>query len=131
MNEIIIPTESIIRFEEGLIGFYNFKSFQLIESEEVAPFFWLQSTDRPEVGFLVIDPSLVVRDFKEVIPRREWESLGLKRHAGVVLVMCMVGPACSQTTGNFQAPLLVNFQRKTAKQIILAETGLTSRHPLL
>ncbi len=132
MNEIISPTESIIRFEEGLIGFYEFKSFQLIESEEIDPFCWLQSTDRPDIGFLVIDPSIVVRGYKDVIPRREWDCLGLKTPAaGFVLIMCMVGPGSSHTTGNFQAPLLVNFQRKAAKQIILTETGLTSRHPLL
>lgn len=132
MNETVIPTESIIRFEEGLIGFYDFKSFQLIETEEIHPFFWLQSTDRPEVGFLVIDASLVIRGFKDVIPRREWESVGLRTpEAGCVLVFCVVGPRSCQTTGNFQAPLLVNFRRKTAKQIILSETGLTSRHPLI
>jgi flagellar assembly factor FliW len=128
----LTPTESIIRFEEGLIGFYDFKTFQLIESDEIAPFRWLQSTDRPEVGFLVIEPSLIVRDYTHVIPRREWESLGLTNpEAGVVLVMCMVGPASSQTTANLQAPLLVNFQKNIAKQVILTETGLTSRHPLI
>lgn len=127
----MISTESIIRFDEGLIGFYDFKSFQLIETEEIAPFRWLQSTDRPEIGFLVIDPSLVVRDYKDVIPRRQWESLGVGRaEAGSVLVMCAVGHT-SSATGNFQAPLLVNFRKKTAKQVILTETGLTSRHPLL
>jgi flagellar assembly factor FliW len=127
-----ISTQSVIRFEEGLIGFVDFKSFQLIETEEIAPFRWLQSTDRPEVGFLVLDPSLVVRDYKHVIPRREWASLGLnKPEGGTVLVMCVVGRTSSASTGNFQAPILVNFRNKTAKQIILTETGLTSRHPLL
>jgi flagellar assembly factor FliW len=128
----LTSTESIFQFDEGLIGFYDCKSFLLIEREEIAPFRWLQSTDRADIGFLVIDPSLVVTDYKTVIPSREWESLGLGNpEAGVVLVTCMVGAENAQSTGNLQAPILLNYQRRTGKQVILTETGLTSRHPLL
>ena len=119
----ITSTESIFQFDEGLIGFYDCKSFILIEREEIAPFRWLQSTDRADIGFLVIDPSLVVTDYKTVIPSREWESLGLGNpEAGI---------ENAQTTGNLQAPILLNYKRRTGKQVILTETGLTSRHPLL
>ena len=126
-------TESTIQFQEGLIGFYDCKSFRLIAREEIAPFRWLQSTDRPDIGFLVIDPSLVISDYKAVIPNREWESLGVfNPDAGMVLVTCMVAASSNGgSTGNLQAPLLVNFQKRAGKQVILTETGLTSRHPLL
>jgi len=125
-------TESTIQFMEGLIGFYDCKTFRLIAREELAPFRWLQSTDRPDIGFLVIDPSLVVSDYKTVIPNREWESLGVASpDAGIVLVTCMVGASSRESTGNLQAPLLVNRQKRAGKQVILTETGLTSRHPLL
>jgi flagellar assembly factor FliW len=63
-------TESTLQFDEGLIGFYDCKSFRLIEREELAPFRWLQSTDRADIGFLVIDPSLVVNGLQDVIPSR-------------------------------------------------------------
>jgi len=127
-----IAMESIIQFEEGLIGFYDCKRFLLVEREEMAPFRWLQSTERPDVGFLVIDPSLVVSGYRAVIPNREWESLGLNdREAGLVLVTCSVGPTTAESTGNLQAPLLVNYETKAGKQVILTETGLASRHPLL
>jgi flagellar assembly factor FliW len=124
-------TETTLQFEEGLIGFQDCKSFVLIEREEIAPFRWLQSTDRPDIGFLVIDPSLVVNDYKTVIPHREWESLAVAPKEGVVFVTCMVGAENAQGTGNLQAPILVNYRRRTGKQVILTETGLTSRHPLL
>lgn len=124
-------TETTLQFEEGLIGFYDCKSFLLIEREEIAPFRWLQSTDRPDIGFLVIDPSLIINDYKTVIPHREWESLAVNPKEGVVLVTCMVGSENAQGTGNLQAPILVNYRRRTGKQVILTETGLTSRHPLL
>lgn len=124
-------TELTLQFDEGLIGFYDCKSFRLIESDELAPFRWLQSSDRADIGFLVIDPALIVNDYKTVIPYREWESLGVKPEVGMALVTCMVGSENAQTTGNLQAPILVNVQKRTGKQVILTETGLTSRHPLL
>jgi flagellar assembly factor FliW len=124
-------TERLIQFDEGLIGFYDCKSFLLIEREDIAPFLWLQSTERPDVGFLVIDPALVVHDFKAIIPNREWESLGVASNSGLVLITCSVGSKNAASTGNLQAPLLVNYQTKAGKQIILTETGLTSRHPLI
>lgn len=123
--------ELTIQFDEGLIGFYDCKSFRLLESDELAPFRWLQSSDRPDIGFLVIDASLVVNDYKAVIPHREWESLGLKPEAGTAFVTCMVGSENAQSTGNLQAPILVNYKKRIGKQVILTETGLTSRHPLL
>ena len=127
-----IATDSVIQFEEGLIGFYDCKRFLLVEREEMAPFRWLQSTERPDVGFLVIDPALVMSDYRAIIPHREWESLGLRdRKDGLVLITCSVGPTTAESTGNLQAPLLVNYETKAGKQVILTETGLASRHPLL
>jgi len=128
----VTATERLIQFDEGLIGFYDCKSFMLVEREDIAPFLWLQSTERTDVGFLVIDPSLVVHDYKAVIPHREWESLGIAdSSAALVLVTCSVGARTAASTGNLQAPLLVNHKTKVGKQIILTETGLTSRHPLI
>ena len=128
----IPATESTIQFQEGLIGFYDCKSFRLIAREEIAPFRWLQSVDRPDIGFLVIDPSLVISGYKTVIPNREWESLGIADpDNGMVFVTCMVAPSSGESTGNLQAPLLVNLQKQAGKQVILTETRLTSRHPLI
>jgi flagellar assembly factor FliW len=125
-------TERLIQFDEGLIGFYDCKNFMLVEREDIAPFLWLQSTERQDVGFLVIDPALVVHDYKAVIPNREWDSLGIRSAAeGQILVTCSVGSRSASSTGNLQAPLLVNYNTNIGKQIILTETGLTSRHPLL
>jgi flagellar assembly factor FliW len=124
--------ETTIKFEEGLIGFSECKSFVLMENENIAPFRRLQSTEREDVGFLVIDPSLIVEHYSAMIPRREWESLGITSpEKGIALAICIIGPSSAESTGNFQAPLLVNYETMSGKQIILTETRLTSRHPLL
>lgn len=124
--------ETVIRFDEGLIGFSDCKNFVLMENDEIAPFRRLQSTDRPNVGFLVIDPSVIVSNYHSIIPEREWESLELSTAAaGIALVICIIGPSSTESTGNLQAPLIINYEQMVGKQIILTDTHLTSRHPLL
>ena len=69
--------DSILRFNEGLIGFSDCKSFVLLESDGIAPFRRLQSTDRDDVGFLVLDTAYLAKNFLSIVPEREWESIGL------------------------------------------------------
>src|SRR5207247_1367942 len=69
--------DAIIHFDEGLIGFSEFKDYVLMESESLAPFRLLQSLDSPKVGFLVLEAAAVIRNYYELVPPREWESLGI------------------------------------------------------
>ena len=48
-NTSLYAEDSILRFAEGLIGFSECKYFVLLESEGIAPFRRLQSTERDDV----------------------------------------------------------------------------------
>src|SRR5437762_13977443 len=88
----IYSDDSILRFQEGLIGFNDCKTFVLLENDEIAPFRRLQSTERPEVGFLVLDPTYVAKDFLSLIPKRDWESIGMEDPAArLAFVICIIG----------------------------------------
>jgi len=129
---IASPTETILHFEEGLIGFSDCRKFVLMENPEIAPLRRLQSAERPEVAFFVIDPGLVLENFQTLVPAREWLSIDVTEPvAGLTLAICAIRGSIGECTGNFQAPILVNWQRMIGKQIILTETQLTSRHPLV
>jgi len=124
--------DSILRFHEGLIGFSDCKTFVLLENDEIAPFRRLQSTERKDVGFLVLDPTYVSRDFLSLIPQRDWESIGLLDPAArLAFVICIIGPSPVQSTGNLQAPLIINYANMTGRQLILADAELSSRQPLV
>ena len=124
--------ESIIRFDEGLIGFSDCKNFVLLENEAIAPFRRLECSDNPEVGFYVLDPGTVQNSYYRLIPEREWETVGLTERAErLAFVICIIGPTPAESTGNFQAPILINCQKMIGRQMILTEPSLTSRQPLL
>jgi flagellar assembly factor FliW len=124
--------QTVIRFEEGLIGFSSSKSFVLTESESIAPFRVLRSTDNPDLAFLVLDPSIVVKDYSHLISSRDWESVQAEDPSEqAILAVCTVGEKPSDSRGNFQAPIIFNRRKMIGRQVILVESGLSARHPLL
>jgi flagellar assembly factor FliW len=124
--------DSIIRFSEGLIGFSDCKSFVLLESEGIAPFRRLQSTERDEVGFLVLDSAYLTKEFLSLVPERDWESIGLIDPAArLAFVICIIGQTPAESTGNLQAPLIINHANMTGRQVILGDIEFSSRHPLV
>lgn len=124
--------DSIIHFEEGLIGFSECKDFVLMENEDLAPFRLLQSVEFPEVGFLVLEPTLLVPNYHAQVPMRDWESLAVGEAASpLAFVIVVIGSTPQTSTGDFQAPLLVNYDKMIGKQIILTDSSFSVRHPLV
>jgi len=123
--------DTIIHFDEGLIGFSDCKDFQVMENDSIAPFHLLQSSEMKEVGFLVLEPSVVMADYYNWIPAREWESIGLSASdPHLAFVICVIGPSPKDSTGNFQAPLIVNYKKMIGRQVILTDAALSVRQPL-
>lgn len=124
--------DAVIHFDEGLIGFPEFKDFVLMENESLAPFRQLRSLDAPHVGFLVLEAGAVVGNFLETVSSREWESLAMDGQTRpLAFVIVVIGSSPESSTGNFQAPLLVNYEKMVGKQIILTDSGFSMRQPLL
>ncbi len=124
--------ETVIHFEEGLIGFSNFKNFNLLENDYLAPFRLLRAVESSDVGFLVFDPSSRVPEYCELIPDREWASIGVTSRADrLAFVTTILGPTAEESTANFQAPMLINHREMIGKQVILTDSGFSVRHPLL
>ena len=122
----------IIHFEEGLIGFSGCKDFVLKETGCLAPLRLLQSLESPELAFLVLEPSRLSRNYSDMVPPREWESLGVTgRIKPRVFVIVVIGSTPESSTGNFQAPLLINDEKMTGKQVILTDSGFSVRQRLL
>ena len=127
----LMSKDSVIHFDEGLIGFSECKDFVLLENESLAPFRLLQSVDSPEVGFLVLEPTALMTNYCSEVPAREWESIGVAGSMNpLAFVIVVIGSTPEASTGNFQAPLLVNYRKMIGKQIILTDAGFSVRHPL-
>ena len=131
-NVLTQKQNTIIHFDEGLIGFSECKDFQLMENGNITPFRLLQSAEKNDVGVMVLDPSVVMADYCKRIPAREWECIAPSANDPLLaLVICIIGPSAKNSTGNFQAPLIVNCKKKIGRQLILTDAALSVRQPLI
>lgn len=123
--------DSIIFFEEGLVGFPECKNFVLKESEAITPFQVLECIDS-DLNFIVIEPSLVRGNYHDRVPEREWASIGVTDHdKRVAFSIVIIGSTPEESTGNLQAPLLINYDSMTGKQVILMDSDFSVRQPLI
>ena len=50
--------------------------------------------------------------------------------AALVLVIVTPSPATKEITANLQGPLVLNLEARLAKQLVLSEPGISTRHAL-
>ena len=131
-QSVIQGQETTIHFEEGLIGFSDFKSFNLLDNDYLEPFRLLRAVESPDIGFLVLDPTTRVPEYCHLIPNREWAAIGVTdRNDRLAFVTVILGRTSEKCTGNFQAPLLINYKEMIGKQIILTDSEFSVRQPLV
>lgn len=120
-GKIEINPEDIIHFEKGLVGFEDLRQFVLLgnaEAEEMLV--WLQSVEKPELAFVVIQPRFFKPDYCPRINSEEVEPLGVEKEEDLLMYAIVVIPEdARQMTANLKAPILINVKNNKAKQIIL------------
>jgi flagellar assembly factor FliW len=131
METIQVSTDTLIAFPEGVPGFERHVRFALIEDPKLAPFAWLQSLHDPLVGFLVIEPGLLVSDYEFDISDPDVELLELTDPSDARVLSILVVPEdVKGMTANLQAPIILNPQMRIAKQVILTDERFPLRYPV-
>ena len=125
-----IADDRVITFPTGLLGFSSYTSFVLLQPDEQGVFFWLQSTEAPDLAFVVTDPALWVPDFQANIRKDQMEELGMAKLEDAQ-VLVIVNKRDDLLTANLQGPLVVNVEGRTGMQLVLAEKRWNTRHELL
>lgn len=128
-GEIEVPETEIFTFVEGLLGFPEVQKFILLENPKGGPFRWIQSVEVAALAFVVADPAQFFPDYRVRIRPEDLVQMGLADvSAGVVLVILTIPRDPREITANLQGPLVLNREKKLARQLVLAEAGITTRH---
>ena len=98
---------------------------------------WLQSVDNGALAFVLIDPLLFKPDYKVEIGTEDAEELGLKNGGDEAQIMAIVnilkrGEDGKPTamTANLLGPIVINPEKKLAKQVVLFGGQYSHRHPI-
>ena len=103
---ITVDDSQKLIFPEGLFGFEQFTEYVLFESE-YEPFFWLQSTEKKSLAFLVVDPFLICNDYELDVDDKVLSWIDVSSPADVFVLSIVTVPAAgSPVTINCRGLLL-------------------------
>jgi flagellar assembly factor FliW len=130
-GEIEIEDRQRISLPHGLFGFEDLRDFVLLDATQ-PPFYWLQSIQRVEVAFVLIDPKFFRPDYTPDVDPAELEEIGI---AGaddmLVFSIVTIPPADQRMTANLQGPLMINRRTHVARQSISTNPRWGVRHGIL
>ena len=127
-----VASERVIHFPLGLLGFETQQRFLLIDSDEIAPMRWLQSVDEPALAFLVVEPHLFFPDYQVKLSADDRKVLDLGADEDFAVANLVVIPDDpSQMTVNLMGPLVMNADKRLGKQMVLHDSGYSTRQRLL
>ena len=127
-GSIDIDEKQVIVFPRGLFGFEALRRFALLDSHR-QPFYWLQSLERTQVAFVLLNPLLFRPDYTLDVPEEDLETLGANDREDL-LVFCIVTIPEDQDrmTANLQGPVVINRRTREGRQFISDNPKWQVRH---
>ena len=126
-----IDERQLITLTSSILGFDTLKDFALLDSES-PPFYWLQSLDKKEIAFILIDPFVFRPDYELDVPENELEDLEIENREDILVFAIVTIPADrTRMTANLQGPLILNKKKRLGKQTIANDPRWNVRHNIL
>jgi len=130
-GEIEIEETQRIVFPRGLFGFEDLREFAVLDSTQ-PPFCWLQSLEKVEVAFVLIDPLFFRPDYAPDVDPAEIEEIGITAPEDMLVFSIVTIPvAAARMTANLQGPLIINRRARTGRQSISSNPRWSVRHVVM
>lgn len=124
-----IRDDQVIDFPEGLIGFESCKRFFVFDLDDFGIFKWLQSLDDQSLGFIILDPKLVFKNYDPEFTPKDLEILEASNPGDLVLLSVVTLPEeVRDMTVNLQAPLVINPSKRLGRQVITISQEYSTKH---
>lgn len=124
-GEIDLDEDKIIKFNQGILGFGDNKSYTIIydnESGERPDITWLQSIDEPTLVIPLISPFLIKPDYNPTVEDELLSPIGKVTPENLVVLVSVTVPSdASKISANLKAPFIINSDTKKGCQIIVED----------
>lgn len=131
-GEIDLGEEKIITFDQGLIGFEEYKRYTLlydVEGDRDTTISWLQSVEEQSLALPVINPLIAKSDYNPTVDDEMLSPLGdLNQENMVVLLTLTVPSDITKTTANLKAPIVINSDIRKGCQVIVENQDYGIKH---
>jgi len=121
-GEIETEESKIFTFENGIIGFSDFKKYAIVgdsEKENGGNILWLQSLDEVSLAIPIVNPIIIKQDYDPLIEDELLKSIDANyQNADIDVFVTLTVPAdITKMTANLKAPII--FDNDTMKGIQL------------
>ena len=130
-GEVEIKDEDIIMFEYGLPGFESMTKFAILGKTDAPddPFFWLQSTQNPNLAFVIMNPRDLVFDYEAEIDMFTANLLKIKDENDALIYCIVTVPQdISKISINLKAPIIINAKDNRGCQVVLENEKYKFKH---
>ena len=133
LGRLTVSTDRIITFASGLPGFPEARRFVLFNNHLEPPFYCLQSVDNPSLAFVVVDPTVLVPEYRPKNGASTLQELQASSAENLqALVTLTIPPGRPrEMTANLMSPLLINPEQGLGKQVVIEKPHYSHQHPVI
>ena len=133
-GDVDVAQEKIIRFENGIMGFEDYKEFTILfdsDKEASKTIMWLQSVDEQALALPVVDPLLISDSYDPIVEHELLASVGeINENDLLILVTFTVPSDITKMTANYKAPIIINAGTLKGVQLIAENEDYQIKHPV-
>ncbi len=132
-GEISVGDDKVVYFENGIIGFPDFKKFAVVHDAENpnAVIMWLQSLDEGQFAMPVLAPNSIIPDYAPTVGDNVLDVLGEFGEGDLMLLVTITVPEdIEKMTINQKAPIVINNTNRYAVQIVADNEEYQVRYPI-
>lgn len=123
--------DDLIILTSPIIGFQNLSKFLFISSQEFLPFSYFQSVEDANVTFIIGEIKALFSDYNPKLTRGDKKALKYCDNDELSFFgIVVVKDDPNKATINLKAPIVINNNKKLAKQMILDEDKYQIKTPL-
>lgn len=130
-GELQVNETDIITFQEGLLGFEKLTKYFVVDPGDSTLILWLQSTEDSEVAFPIIEPKIFKPDYTAKLLPADMNSVQIETIADARIYSILTIPQdITEMSANLKAPIVINNNKKIAKQIVLQDSKLSVKYEM-
>lgn len=130
-GELDVNSSDIVSFNDGLLGFERLKKYFLVDPGDSTLILWLQSVEDEKVAFPVIEPKLFKPDYIAKLMPSDLNGLELESLQNAKVYAILTIPSqVTEMSANLKAPVIINSDKKVAKQIVLQDSKLSVKYEM-
>lgn len=133
-TDIDTPPDNSLILPQGLIGFGDYRSAELLYMPDHLPFIWMRLHGPETLHFIVIEPGGIIPGYEPELFDEDALQLGLG-DPGDALILNIVTLKRRQpveATVNLIGPVVVNRRTRTGRQLVISNySRYSAHHPLV